>query len=255
MPSKGKRHATRGKKHTKGPVRTAPGFRKKVLSVIKRQQEIKISVQSSDNQAIQFYNQTLPANMTYLDIRAACLDSIQQGTTNTQRIGTKIGIRSFVIKGSLVNMSNATRPFYVKAIVLKIKDNRDLTTTFFDDLYERPSSPAPLNTLSDIYTPIDKDNYTVYAMRVFKLGPSTSTTNPNNDFSVSRMFSINLTKHFKKIQWTDDGDDPSPAVSPNNLYMIFVGCYADGTAITFGESYNGPSVNYSWTSAVRFTDD
>ena len=251
MPSKGKRHATRGKKYTKGPTRTAPGFRKKVLSVIRRQQEIKINVQSADNQAIQFYNTATPANMTYLDIKAATLDAITQGTDNTTRIGTKISIRSFVIKGSLVNISNATRPFYVKAIVLKIKDNRDLTTTLFDDLYERPT-PNPLNTLSDIYTPIDKDNYTVYAMRVFKLGPSTSTTNPNNDFSVSKMFSINLTKHFKKIQWSDDGT--ALAVSPNNLYMIFVGCYADGTAVTFSP-YNGPDVQYSWTSAVRFTDD
>ena len=252
MPSKGKRHATRGKKYTKGPVRTAPGFRKKVLSVIKRQQEIKINVQSQDSQAIQFYEPPAVNNMTYLDINNAIINAIPQGTSNIDRIGTKISIRSFVIKGSLVNLSASTRPFYVKAIVLKSKNNTDYATSFFNDLFERSPTVNPINTLSDIYSPIDKDNYTVYAMRVFKLGPSAPVSNPNNDFSVSRMFSINLTKHFKKFEWKDDGGAiPS---SPNNLYMIFVGCYADNTPITFGP-YTGPSVEYSWTSCVRFTDD
>lgn len=256
MPSKGKRHATRSKKYTKGSVRTAPGFRKKVLSVIKRQQEIKINVQSADSQMIQLYDPITSANMSYLDIRADIINQLGTGTDNASRIGTKISVRSFVIKGSLVNLSNATRPFYIKAIVLKSKNNLDYAATgLFDDLYERGGvigTQQPLNTLADIYTPIDKDNYTIYAMRVFKLGPSTSTTNPNNDFSVSKMFSINLTKHFKKMEWRDDGTGGSS--SPSNLYMIFVGCYADNTAISFGP-YNGPSVSYSYTSCIRFTDD
>ena len=101
-------------------------------------------------------------------------------------------------------------------------------------IYLRDLLLSILSIHSDIYS-IDKDNYTVYAMRVFKLGPSAPVSNPNNDFSVSRMFSINLTKHFKKFEWKDDGGAiPS---SPNNLYMIFVGCYADNTPITFGLVY------------------
>ena len=82
---------------------------------------------------------------------------------------------------------------------MKSKNNTDYATSFFNDLFERSPTVNPLNTLSDIYSPIDKDNYTVYAMRVFKLGPSAPVSNPNNDFSVSRMFSINLTKHFKSL--------------------------------------------------------
>jgi len=259
MPSKGKKHATRSKKYAKGTPRTNPGFRKKVLSVIKRTQEVKLNVQSQDSQGIQFYDQTTPSNMTYLDLNAMCISQIQQGTDNLSRIGTKISIRSWVIKGSIVSNATANRPFYVKAIVLKSKTNKDYSTALFDDLYERPGAggtPQPISTLSDIYTPIDKDNYTVYAMRVFKLGNSTSTSNPNNDFSVSRMFSINMTKHFKKFEWGDTGNGALPT-SPNNLYMIFVGCNADNTNVYGGASntWNGPSSQYSWTSTVRFTDD
>lgn len=258
MPSKGKKHATRSKKYTKGTPRTNPGFRKKVLSVIKRTQEVKINVQSQDSQNIQFYDPNLgsPSNMTYLDLKGQCISQINQGVDNNSRIGTKINIRSWVIKGSIVSINTANRPFYVKAIVLKSKENTDYSTNLFNDLYERQiTGSAPLNTLADIYTPIDKDNYTVYAMRVFKLGPSTSSTNPNNDFSVSRMFSINMTKHFKKFEWGDTGN--GPVTSPNNLYMIFVGCNADNTNCYGGASgtWNGPISQYSWTSTVRFTDD
>jgi len=253
MPLKGKRHVTRSKKYTKGTARTNPGFRKKVLSVIKRQQEIKINVQSQDSQAIELFNLGV-ANMSYLDLAQFVIAPITQAADNVSRIGAKINIRSWVIKGNLImnNYSGTQQPAYIKAIVLKSKTNKDYASEYFDDLFERPP-PAmrPGNTLSDVYSPIDKDNYTVYAQRVFKLGPSTGS-HPNNDFQVSRMFSINLTKHFKKFEWKDDGSGvPS---SPSNLYMIFVGCYADNTAITFGP-YTGPQVIYSWTSCVRFTDD
>jgi len=252
MPLKGKRHVTRGKKYTKGTSRTNPGFRKKVLSVIKRQQEIKINVQSQDSQAIELYNMGT-ANMSYLDMNQFIISQITPNTDASSRIGTKINIRSWVIKGNLVmnNYTSTQKPAYIKAIVLKSKTNKDYASDFFDDLFERNSAFAPYNSLSDIYTPVDKDNYTVYAQRVFKLGPSTGAQ-PNNDFQVSRMFSINLTKHFKKFEWRDDGSG-SPS-SPSNLYMIFVGCYADNTPITFGP-YTGPNVIYSWTSCVRFTDD
>lgn len=251
MPLKGKRHVTRSKKYTKGTPRTNPGFRKKVLSVIKRQQEIKINVQSQDSQAIELYNGGT-ANMSYLDLNQFVIAQIGQGSDNNSRIGSKISIRSWVIKGNLVmnNYTSTQKPAYIKAIVLKSKLNIDYATGFFDDLFER-TLQNPGNSLSDIYTPVDKQNYTVYAQRVFKLGPSTGAQ-PNNDFQVSRMFSINLTKDFKKFEWKDDG--VNPPTSPSNLYMIFVGCYADNTPITFGP-YTGPNVIYSWTSCVRFTDD
>lgn len=243
-------HKTKGKKHAS--TKTTPDFRKKVMSVVKRQQEVKTYngiVYNDQPLTLLDTGVTPPTVYDLAQPGSVGVFNIPQGISDGERVGDKVKIRSLVLKGCLVNNAIANRPFYIKMFVLKDKDNQQVND--FADLFElNGAATTPLNLLSDIYQRVRTDRYIVYAARVFKLGPSDAATNPNNDFAVSRMFSINLTKHIKQIQFNDNS---AFTTSPNNMQLVFVGCYADNTPITFGP-YTGPTVDFSICATIRYAD-
>jgi len=236
----------------KGFTRTAPAFRKKVLSVVKRTQEVKNQVLISSPTVIQLWD-AATTSLTDDILTNTVLGSISQGPSDGERIGNKISIRSWVIKGSVVSTSASQRPFYLKVIIAKQKQQAT-GNPIFQNLYEGGSAgpTQPTNQLRDIFSPLNKDAYTIYAARVFKLGPSTPESYPNNDFSVSKMFSIDLSKHIKSAQY-DATSSTAPAV-PNNIHMFWVGCFADNFTVNF-DPYGGPAATVEYSSYVRYTDD
>jgi len=228
--------------------RTAPAFRKKVLAVVKRIQETKNAV-LPNAVTITVWDPATQV-LTQDDMTQSVFSAIQQGVSDGQRIGNKISIRSWTIKGSIVSTLPTNAPFYIKMIILKLRNPQNGGLSPYSNLFEATNPSQPINTLHDIYSPLNKDSYVFYAARVFKLGSSTNAANPNNDFSVSKMFSIDMTKHVKQVIW-DQGQAPT---NLSDLSIIFLGCYADNTAITFGP-YTGPTVDIDYTSYVRYTDD
>lgn len=247
------------RKAVKTAVRT--NFNKKVLRVIKRHEETKISapyVVSSESIVPQDGGTNV---MTLFDLTKMWL-AIDQGTGQGDRIGNKIYPVSNTIKGSInidYNESTFTRPILVKMFIFK--DKKNLVSNSAGDLIDimqlGDTNSPPVNLPMDIVRLFNKDRYIIYATRVFKLGLSASTNgnNNNNDFSTQKFFSINLTKDFKVIQYNDDVEpDSVELVKPNNLWMGFLVSYADGTTITFGEPNNLPQLEISFDAVTRYKD-
>lgn len=241
------------KKSYKKSAKTTPAFRKKVLTVVKRTQEVKICMMEDQNNSnIVLYNPAGPTAPTTIDLDQLISTQITQGTGETQRIGDKIYPSKISYEGFLVvNNTGATNPTkqnYMRMIILKDKLNQSVNS--FNDLFETSSSgpnTAPTNTLLDITRRVNGDRYTVYTQRVFKLG-SADIGIANNDFKVSKFFKCDLTKHMKKIDF-----DVSGLTSPSNLQVIFVGAYADNSVI-IPSPYSGPTVNITSTLRISYRD-
>lgn len=263
MPKKYVRRMSTKKSGAKNSHKTTPEFRKKVLTVVKRTQELKICMmEDQNNSSITLYNSAVPTPPTVIDLDQLISAQIQQGTGETQRIGDKIYPSKVLYEGFLVARTIPTEttpipcaPCYMRMIILKDKLNQSVNN--WGDLFETSTtgiSAAPTNTLLDITRRVNGDRYTVYTQRVFKLGNASSydTRQPvigtNNDFKVSKFFKVDLTKHMKKIDF-----DTAGLTSPSNLQVIFVGAYADNSAITF-TVYNGPPVNITSTLRISYRD-
>lgn len=254
MPYKHVRRMSTKKSYSKKSTKTTPAFRKKVLTVVKRTQEVKTCMmEDQNNSVIVLYNPAGPVPPTVIDLDQLIFTQITQGPGETQRIGdkiypSKISYEGFLVINDAGSNPLTTRPNYIRMIILKDKLNQSVNS--FNDLFETSSSgpnTAPTNTLLDITRRVNGDRYTVYTQRVFKLG-SSNTGIVNNDFKVSKFFKCDLTKHMKKLDF-----DISGLTSPSNLQVIFVGAYADNGLINF-TVYNGPQVNITSTLRINYRD-
>lgn len=255
MPYKHVRRMSTKKSYKKNSTKTTPEFRKKVLTVVKRTQEVKVCMMNDQLSQLTFlYNPAGPTPPFVIDLDTLIFDNIPQGVGEHERIGDKIAPSKVSYEGFMV-ISDATatysRPTYIRMIILKDKLNQSVNN--FGDLFEsagtNPAS-APLNTLLDITSRVNSDRYTVLTQRVFKLGASTgATVIPNNDFKVSKFFKVDLTKHMKKIEF-----DASGLTSPSNLQVVFVGSYADNGPIVFSPSYTGPATSITSTLRISYRD-
>lgn len=246
------------KKSYKKSAKTTPAFRKKVLTVVKRTQEVKVCMMEDQNNSnIVLYNPAAVVAPTTIDLDQLISTQITQGTGETQRIGDKIYPSKISYEGFLVVVPNVNAdgwPCYIRMIILKDKLNQSVNN--FNDLFETSSSgpnTAPTNTLLDITRRVNSDRYTVYTQRVFKLGAAnrvngTGTADTNNDFKISKFFKCDLTKHMKKIDF-----DVSGLTSPSNLQVVFVGAYAANVVIS-PSPYNGPPVNFTSTLRISYRD-
>lgn len=253
MPYKHVRRMSTKKSYSKKSTKTTPAFRKKVLTVVKRTQEVKVCMmEDQNNSTIVLYNPAGPVAPTVIDLDQLIFTQITQGPGETQRIGDKIYPSKISYEGFLV-VNNVTTPNYTKANYIRmiiLKDKLNQSVNSFNDLFETSSSgpnTAPTNTLLDITRRVNSDRYIVYTQRVFKLG-SSDIGIANNDFKVSKFFKCDLTKHMKKLDF-----DISGLTSPSNLQVIFVGSYADNSIINF-LTYNGPQVNITSTLRISYRD-
>lgn len=255
MPYKHVRRMSTKKSYSKKSTKTTPAFRKKVLTVVKRTQEVKTCMmEDQNNSVIVLYNPAGPVPPTVIDLDQLIFTQITQGPGETQRIGDKIYPSKISYEGFLVvnttDTDHQVSPNYIRMIILKDKLNQSVNS--FNDLFETSSSgpnTAPTNTLLDITRRVNSDRYTVYTQRVFKLGAAIGSLSiANNDFKVSKFFKCDLTKHMKKLDF-----DISGLTSPSNLQVVFVGAYADNTLINFS-AYNGPSVNITSTLRINYRD-
>lgn len=171
------------------------------------------------------------------------LSTITQGTGQGQRIGNRINVVSMTMKGYVVCQrstlpTNANGNIYLKFLWVRRKNNLlPINSASSSNFFQNGNSTvSPNNQPSDILRQINRDVYNVYTSRMFKLGFSdggvsaTTIPNgdaPNNDFKVSKMFKVSLSKHINKIIYDDN------TAIPNNwgCYLVPLMCYADGTAI------------------------
>ena len=257
---------SKSKKYTPKPVKkiiksaVKSNFNKKVMSIVHKNEETKQSNPQAviDEPIIPFLGSTPP---TLVDLTTV-FNSIQLGTGQGSRIGNQIDNVKVTIKGSIVNMVTTNRPCMVKMVVFKDKKNLvgSLTPptaeTNLSDFFQWGNGTVePQNFALDMVRFFNKDRYIIYATRMFKLASSTSTTNPNNDFNVQKYFRIDLSKHISKVRYSETGSvSPSPVlVTPQNLWVTFLVCYADGTVITETPA-NYPDIQVTFDAICTYKD-
>lgn len=183
-----------------------------------------------------------PHQLTTLNLNG--IFTIPVGTQDGERIGDKIRVKSFNIKGFLnldsTKADDATfkkNPMLVKMFVGRRVDTTADPSTYGPTAYENlfatgPTTTPPSNQPHDMFRYINKDVYRIYAVRTFKIGVSSPSNTPsdsaqyNNDFSFSRQFSINLSKHVHDVKYTQGGNTPQNVA----FYVWFVCAFANGSA-------------------------
>lgn len=242
-----RQRGSRGKKTSRKMGSVPSSVKRYVKSIISRQQETKTAMPSiANNVEIQPYGVVNPHGSTHFSC-APLFTTITQGTGNGQRIGDTIKVQKLLLQG-FINFDPShygdtnylKNPLYIKMIVFRRKDsivdpcNYSGTTQGIQDLLLNGSMPTfPQNLPSDMWRKFNTDVYKIYATRMFKIGNSANTTDPqtsgqwNNDFSLARKFSIDLSKHVDKIKFNESGGTPTN-VSFNVAFLV---CFANGYAL------------------------
>lgn len=172
--------------------------------------------------------------------------AISQGTTQGQRIGNKIKIKSLRIGGVIYPLAyNATTnvtpaPVQIKMWFFYDKEEPQTIPSVqgSGDFLQFGSTSLPLqNQLFDHTMPVNTDRYRVLTTRTYKIGYASylgTGTQPqqgnfsNNDFKLNCNFNINLTKYAVKIvNFRDNALTPTT----RGIYMMAQAVYANGTAI------------------------
>jgi hypothetical protein len=191
-----------------------------------------------------------PHNITTEDLTTVLL--IPQGTQDGARIGDKIRVKSLNVRG-YINLDSSKadstmylkNPMFVKMFVGRRIDGLFDPNTFggayMNFLANGPTSTNPQNLPSDMYRYVNKDLYQIMATRTFKIGSSAPSNVPNdsaqwnNDFSFSKNFSINLSKHVNTVKYSDYSANPTNVA----FYMWFLVSFANGATIG-GLTNNAP---------------
>lgn len=230
--------------------RRAPlATRKYVKSLLSRSQETKQAMPSTANNVeIQPYGIASTHGSTHFNF-APMFSTIAQGTGNGQRIGDSIKVQRLTLQGFMNfdpshygDTDYMKNPLYVKMIVFRRKDDVidpcNYGTTGINDLLLNGSiASAPQNLPSDMWRRFNTNVYKIYATRLFKLGNSAPSNNPqdtgqwNNDFSFSKRFSIDLSKHVDKVMFSETTGQPTN-VSFNVAFLV---CFANGYTPSSGQ--------------------
>lgn len=247
---KSTRRTTLRRKTIRKRVKRAPKLRvgKALKAYIKKSIRVNTELKHAEcfmnsNQGIRPYGVTPngPHQLTTLNLNQVL--TIPVGTNDGQRIGDKIRVKSFNIKGYInldsTKADDATfkkNPMLIKMFVGRRIDSTADPSTYgtsaYADLFSTgPATTPPTNLPQDMYRYVNKDVYRIYATRYFKIGTSTPSNTPsdsaqyNNDFSFSRTFSVNLSKHIDVVKYSQGGITPSNVA----FYVWFVVCFANGS--------------------------
>jgi len=172
--------------------------------------------------------------------------TIAQGSTQGARTGNKIRVAK--AKLSLIlypqpydAVSNPSpRPQYVKFWFVRPKAQANSTTLTINNFFQNGASALAFNGgLVDLNNQVNSQQYTLLGSKVYKLGNATisqpGVTNSqlfaNNDFPVSVIKTLDITKYLYKEYQFNDSDN----TAINDMTVMFVeGINADGTAIANG---------------------
>lgn len=234
--------------------RVSPNIKRYVKAMVRRNIETKQAIPlGANNVPIRPYglDGNGPHQLTTIDI-GQIFEGMNKGTSNGERIGNEISVKKLTFKG-FINLDSTKadvnaykkNPMFVKMFVGRRRDtiqnpNTYATTNYtaFEDLFEAgPLVGHPDNLPTDMYQTINKQVYQVVATRFFKIGTSSPSNVPNdsaqwnNDFSFSKFFSIDLSKHVHTIQYEADYGT-AEAVRNFGLYAWFLVCFANGSTLS-----------------------
>jgi len=190
---------------------------------------------------------------------------IAQGVGQGDRIGNQIHITGMTFKGFISlnpTVSTANKPLYVKMFIGRLKNEtlipqqQQLAALF----QLGNTNVPPTNTLTDINRYVNKNLFTIYATRLFKLGNLQSfdgTNNiTNNDFKMTKFFRVSLTKHIGLLKYSNSYDG-LPTNQPTNNKACFVwfvmGNY-DGTEVIYEDDVANAPIQISYDLEYKYKD-
>lgn len=258
-------------------VRKNSGARKATVPFVMRQiaklnnsRETKTATQLGTNVLFGNYNigafGTVANTLTVIPLGPADTSmEILQGVTQNSRIGNKIETKSLKVKAMFSPMYyDATnnpepKPCVVKVWILTQKNQiLGAPEPSFSEFFQAgDTATAPHGNTLDTFLAINKDVYTVYARRTYKVGNSgvvkpgnasgqNSQNFANNDFKLSARMNLDLTKHCLKYQTYNDN---APEPTGRGLFMVIEAVSADGY------NYNtGYPVQMSYQQDYKYTD-
>lgn len=168
---------------------------------------------------------------------------ILQGTGNGQRVGNKVRVKKFMMKGTLLpkgsDVNNPTpKPMQVKMYFFYDRTNPTAVPNPLADFYQfNSTSSAITGDLTDLWCPVNEDKYRLLGVRQFKIGfqeywsgsnvaSTLGTGFPNNDFKLNANFSVNLKKWLPKlVRYNDNNAD----ATSRGLFCMVLPVWADGT--------------------------
>lgn len=180
--------------------------------------------------------------------------AIGVGTSNNQRIGNRVNVRSacldiiFNQKDYALITNTFQYPTYVRIWILKYKLANTTTidtSTFFN--VNGSAIGFQSNTL-DMLLDVNPDVFTVYQDKTFLLNGTTqvvSGTQYGNGTTYTRKFRFNVGKHLKSLQY----DDAGTVCTNNNLIMFVQPVRADGTS-----TVNFSMLEYHYKYVVKYDD-
>jgi len=153
---------------------------------------------------------------------------IPQGAGQAQRIGNKLKMKKWIIKGQIIpdypgiNFSenvylNHSYQGYITLFFGRRHDIGAIDGSLFQLLDNGSSSLSPAGSSTEMMLPINKEVYKVYWKKTFKMGASygqnsSSNQSPNNDFNLTRTFGFDVCKHIFKnriLQFNDTDQQAS----------------------------------------------
>lgn len=207
-----------------------------IHTVIRRDAESKYVSKFLNNQTLNHYT-TATSIPTFL-----LTPAINQGVADGQRIGNQITTSSAILRYRLYAPIVLATPIrLVRVLIVKEKafPVRDPSLNINTNLFRQGASSATVgpqnNDLDQLFT-VNKEAWVVIYDRQHKIG---SAGNPvaigsnNNDYNQSVQVSVNLQRHYGKVQF----DDTTSTPITKNYYMFFLISNADGsTAVSNADS-------------------
>lgn len=165
------------------------------------------------------------------------LNTVAQGTTDTDRVGDEITMTGMTLHGSISAVSSST-PVQVRVLVLQWKHN---TIPTLNDIFETGGTPTG-STVEEVYNHDNNPRLQVLYDRRFQIGQTNGTD------GLKRIELFNFDMNFfkrkfvkKKVQYISN----SSVASLNRLYVV---CFSAANAA------GGQSPNINWNAALRFRD-
>lgn len=222
-----------------------------IKAVTKRDSETKTIEYQSVAAVVQYNNSGFASNGIIPLSPSPGFLQIVQNPGQGDRIGNKIKTAKMIFSFVMYPLQyNATTniipsPTEIKVFIVSSKIGSTVPPTSLGGFFQFGDSSAnPTSTLQDMISPVNKDLFTVYAMKTFKLGCSyysgsngqaVANFYSNNDFKFNQKCVWDVTKH---IPATIGYSDANATVTSRCVYAVILACNADGTSLISSQIQN-----------------
>lgn len=198
-----------------------------------------------ENKSMVFYGANININTAQATTPIAlnCIPTQSVGTSNSTRIGNEITLVKSYVKGyvNLLPINSVSNPVQAplwvriwlassKTINTNLISSTDVASSFFNT---GASVSGFQGTMLDMLLPINKDSWTVHAVKTFRLGltgaynsSAVGIAYPDNS-NMSKSFYFDLRKFLKSPLKYNDG---TSVCTNKNMFLIFQAVNADGSA-------------------------